>query len=235
MLKQGLHKKISILLLIAAVVSGTVYAEPDAVQAAKAQLKTKKITIKVGQKKKIKLKKKKAGAKYIFKSSKKKVAKVSKSGVVTGKKIGTARVTVREVAKKKSRKVGIVKIYVKRKNTTVTPEDPKTDQNPSVSEPEPEPQQQPSDSGSLTFRNLQYLQEHYEKHGIAMGFSSPEAYLAQANEVVKNPASLHKLEAEDGDDVYYLESTNDFVIVSTDGYIRTYFRPEDGKAYFDRQ
>ena len=37
------------------------------------------------------------------------------------------------------------------------------------------------------------------------------------------------------DDVYYLESTNEFVIVATDGYIRTYFKPDDGKAYYDRQ
>ena len=46
---------------------------------------------------------------------------------------------------------------------------------------------------------------------------------------------LHKIEAEDGDDVYYLESTNEFVIVSTDGYIRTYFKPEDGIEYYNRQ
>ncbi len=43
------------------------------------------------------------------------------------------------------------------------------------------------------------------------------------------------LDKEDGDDVYYLESTNEFVIVSTDGYIRTYFYPSNGKDYFDRQ
>lgn len=53
--------------------------------------------------------------------------------------------------------------------------------------------------------------------------------------VIHAPEALHKLEAEDGDDVYYLEATNEFVIVSTDGYIRTYFYPSDGKEYFDRQ
>ena len=30
-------------------------------------------------------------------------------------------------------------------------------------------------------------------------------------------------------------ATNDFVVVSTDGFIRTYFRPDSGKSYFDRQ
>lgn len=86
-----------------------------------------------------------------------------------------------------------------------------------------------------TFRKHKHLQEHYEKHGIEMGFSSPEEYQAAASAVAENPNSLHKLEAEDGDDVYYLEATNEFVIVSTDGYLRTYFCPNDGKAYFDRQ
>ena len=36
-------------------------------------------------------------------------------------------------------------------------------------------------------------------------------------------------------DVYYKEDTNEFVVVSTDGYIRTYFNPDSGKKYFDRQ
>ncbi|MBO4591087.1 MAG: hypothetical protein J5684_00810, partial [Eubacterium sp.] len=56
-----------------------------------------------------------------------------------------------------------------------------------------------------------------------------------ASDVVTNPNSLHKIEKEDGDDCYYLEETNDFVVVSTDGYIRTYFRPDRGKDYFDKQ
>lgn len=88
---------------------------------------------------------------------------------------------------------------------------------------------------ALRFRNEEYLNEHYEKHGKEMGFSTPEAYEAAAAAVVSSPDALHKLEKEDGDDVYYLESTNEFVIVSTDGYIRTYFYPESGKKYFDKQ
>ena len=45
----------------------------------------------------------------------------------------------------------------------------------------------------------------------------------------------YELEKEDGDDVYYLEETNEFVVVSTDGFIRTYFCPDSGKKYFDKQ
>lgn len=85
------------------------------------------------------------------------------------------------------------------------------------------------------FRSDKLWQDHYEKHGIEMGFDSPEDYLLAANKVIKNENVLHKPEEEDGDDVYYLEETNEFVIVSTDGYLRTYFNPNDGIRYFNRQ
>lgn len=85
------------------------------------------------------------------------------------------------------------------------------------------------------FRNEDLLKSHYEKHGKEMGFSSSKEYEMSASDVVNNPESLHKTEKEDGDDVYYKENTNEFVVVSTDGYIRTYFNPDSGKKYFDRQ
>ncbi len=87
----------------------------------------------------------------------------------------------------------------------------------------------------LTFYSDKLLNQHYEKHGKDMGFDSPEEYEKAANEVIFNEETLHKTEKEDGDDVYYLEDTNEFVIVSTDGYIRTYFLPDDGIKYFNRQ
>lgn len=85
------------------------------------------------------------------------------------------------------------------------------------------------------FRNNRLLNDHYEKHGVEMGFNSPEEYEKAAAAVTVAPGVLHKTEAEDGDDVYYLESTNEFVIVSTDGYIRTYFLPSGGIDYYNRQ
>lgn len=85
------------------------------------------------------------------------------------------------------------------------------------------------------FRNAELLNEHFEKHGIEMGFATAQEYQAAASAVVNNPNALHKLEAEDGDDVYYLEATNEFVIVSTRGYIRTYFYPDSGIEYYNRQ
>ena len=92
-----------------------------------------------------------------------------------------------------------------------------------------------ADRAQYTFRNEKLLLEHFEKHGEDMGFDSPEESEKAASKVVNNPEVLHKIEAEDGDDIYYLEETNEFVVVSTDGYIRTYFKPDAGKSYFDRQ
>ncbi len=88
---------------------------------------------------------------------------------------------------------------------------------------------------TLKFRNKNLLDQHYEKHGKDMGFSSAAEYEKAAAAVPVNPDALHKTEKEDGDDVYYIEATNEFVVVSTDGYIRTYFLPDSGKRYFDKQ
>ena len=104
------------------------------------------------------------------------------------------------------------------------------------SEPEPEPEpEQEQETVDYHFRNKKLLNSHFEKHGIEMGFDTAAEYEAAASAVVNNKDALHKTEKEDGDDVYYLEDTNEFVIVSKDGYIRTYFNPNDGIKYYNRQ
>lgn len=85
------------------------------------------------------------------------------------------------------------------------------------------------------FRNEHYLEQHYDKHGGEFDYQTKEEYLAGANRVIMSEQALYKTEAEDGDGVYYLEKSNEFVILSSDGYIRTYFRPNDGIRYFNRQ
>lgn len=89
------------------------------------------------------------------------------------------------------------------------------------------------------FRNKKYLSEHFNKHGGEFtkdfGYKTAAEYEKGASDVINDPDALFKYEAEDGDGVYYLEATNEFVILSKDGYIRTYFRPSKGRDYFDRQ
>ena len=104
-----------------------------------------------------------------------------------------------------------------------------------ASEVKTEQKQEAAVAASYGFRSKKLKDQHYQKHGIEMGFADADAYEAAANEVVSDPSSLHKIEKEDGDDVYYRERDNAFVVVSTDGYIRTYFNPDGGKAYYDKQ
>lgn len=89
------------------------------------------------------------------------------------------------------------------------------------------------------FRTKKQLEQHFEKHGSEFEddfyYITPKDYESGASDVINNPDALYKTEAEDGDGVYYIEDTNEFVILSTDGYIRTYFRPNAGIDYFNRQ
>lgn len=85
------------------------------------------------------------------------------------------------------------------------------------------------------FRNEKLLDQHFEKHGGEFDYPTAQDYEKGASDVINNPDALFKTEAEDGDGVYYIEQSNEFVILSTDGYIRTYFRPSGGIDYFNRQ
>lgn len=123
MLTKRMKRLISLATALALVGTGAGIMGTDSAQAAKkATLKTKKITVKVGKTKKITVKGKKKKAKYTFTSNKKKIATVSKKGVVKGLKKGTATITVKEIIKKKKRTVGKVKVTVKKAgNVTPTP------------------------------------------------------------------------------------------------------------------
>ncbi len=93
----------------------------------------------------------------------------------------------------------------------------------------------PEDYVAYYFRNDDLLEQHYEKHGMEMGFESMEAYEEAACAVIYHPDVLTKTEKEDGDYVYYIEESNEFVVISQDGYIRTYFHPSAGIDYYNRQ
>ncbi len=113
--EANLKKSMSVVLACSLLVTGGISQSDVANAAKKATLKTKKITIRVGEKKKINIKGKKAKAKYTFTSSKKKVANVNKKGMVTAKKKGTAKITVKEKSGKKVRNLGKVTVVVKAK------------------------------------------------------------------------------------------------------------------------
>ena len=110
---------------------------------------------------------------------------------------------------------------------------PKPTKEPMVTEaPTQEPEIQLT---NYWFRTKSLRDSHFEKHGIEMGFETPEEYIEAANRVICNPDALHKLEAEDNDHVYFIEETNEFVVLSQDGYLRTYYIANGGIDYFNRQ
>ncbi len=88
-----------------------------------------------------------------------------------------------------------------------------------------------------SFRTEELWTDHWKKHGEEFGGVTKEEYLRKANELIlsEDPALLTKAEKEDGDTLYYLESTNEFLVLSPDGYIRTYFKPGAGIDYYNRQ
>ncbi len=116
-----------------------------------------------------------------------------------------------------------------------TPADGDKAEAPEITETTEATKTQDTSTPKFRFRNRRLLNEHYEKHGKDMGFKSAEEYEKAAAAVPVNPDALHKKEKEDGDDVYYVQATNEFVIVSGDGFIRTYFLPDSGIKYFNKQ
>ncbi len=126
----------------------------EAASARKASLKTKSFRISAGQKKKITIKKKKKGAKYTFQTSSKKVATVSKKGVVTGKKVGKAKITVKGKykisKKKKTRKVGVVKVTVKAKKVTTDEKLPSASSTPTEPIQTEKPTATPTSTATMT-------------------------------------------------------------------------------------
>lgn len=81
------------------------------VNAKKLKLKKKKLSLKVGEKKTLKVTVKPKNATLKWKSNKKKIATVSKKGVVKGKKKGTAKITVTSGKKKATCKVTVKQTY----------------------------------------------------------------------------------------------------------------------------
>ncbi len=91
------------------------------------------------------------------------------------------------------------------------------------------------------FRSQAQYEQHYEKHGHEFipifGEITMEEYLMYANALIQSDDEeiLTKTEKEDGDFMYFRPSTEEFLVLSTDGYIRTYFIPTAGIDYWNRQ
>ena len=87
------------------------------------------------------------------------------------------------------------------------------------------------------FASEQIFQKHYNKHAKEFGKISAQEYLERANVFADTPLSedVVQLVRSDGSISKYCFSTNEFVVVTSDGKIRTYFKPATKEAYWDEE
>ena len=129
-------RKFTAFLLTVVMVAGMLVMPGSNVQAAKkrkVQLNKKTVTLEVGKKVTLKLKNAPKKKKITWSSNKKKVASVSKKGVVTAKKAGKAKITAKVSGKKY-----VCKVTVKKKKKQAATTEAATQQNATTKAPKPE-------------------------------------------------------------------------------------------------
>lgn len=89
----------------------------------------------------------------------------------------------------------------------------------------------------IGFRSSERLREHFRKHGREFHVKTPEAYLRLAQLLRDRSKGGEVLEFVRNDAVTckFDRGTGAFIAYDSDGTIRTFFRPTDGEAYFERQ
>lgn len=90
------------------------------------------------------------------------------------------------------------------------------------------------DKINRTFSSQEALEKHYQKHLGEFGSITREEYLQLANEFASAPLSddVEQIERSDGSISKYRFSTNDFLVITEDGSIRTFFKPKNAKDYW---
>ena len=86
---------------------------------------------------------------------------------------------------------------------------------------------------AYTFSSIDIRDELYESFGTDRGFSYAEKYEHGASSVINDSDAIMKIERESADRIYYVEATNELVVLSYDGFIKGYYCPKEGKEYFD--
>lgn len=101
--------------LVFSVIASSIFAAPSQAAKKKAVLAKKKLTMTVGEAKRIAIKRKKKGAKYAYQVKQKQIARVDKKGKITALKAGKTSIVVKEKFGKKTRTVGKLSLTVKEK------------------------------------------------------------------------------------------------------------------------
>jgi pyocin large subunit-like protein len=91
--------------------------------------------------------------------------------------------------------------------------------------------------GGASFRSSAQLDEHFAKHGAEFGRISEPEYLRRAQLLRDAPVggSVEEIRRSDGVVSRFDRESGAFIAFNADGTIRTFFKPNDGEAYFRRQ
>jgi hypothetical protein len=89
----------------------------------------------------------------------------------------------------------------------------------------------------IGFHSRERLEDHFRRHGRDFGAPDAAAYLRLAQALRDRPAGGAVLEGTRADGVVtrFDRGTGAFLAFDRDLVIRTFFKPNDGRAYFDRQ
>ena len=91
-------------------------------------------------------------------------------------------------------------------------------------------------AGGPGFRSHHLLEEHYAKHGHEFGDVTQEEYLRMAQQLRDSRPGKYILEAKRKNGTAKFDKRNGwFVAYDRDGTIRTFFIPNTGLRYFERQ
>lgn len=103
-----------------------------------------------------------------------------------------------------------------------------------------QPQSRPDESvrrPNVGFRSREQFDEHFQKHGAEFGHVTQQEYLHEAQSLRDAPVggNVEEIRRGDGTMSRFDRSTGAFLAFNRDGTIRTFFKPNDGEAYFRRQ
>ena len=90
---------------------------------------------------------------------------------------------------------------------------------------------------NIGFRSHERTVEHFRKHGREFGNIEIDEYVRRAQALRDAPVGRDVLEFQrpDGVTVRFERSSGAFIAFNANGVIRTFFKPNDGLRYFERQ
>jgi pyocin large subunit-like protein len=91
-------------------------------------------------------------------------------------------------------------------------------------------------SPSRRYSAEENAQRAFERNGEAFGAHSIDQFIKKAHAFVDHPpAGTETITRSNGDILFYDAKSNVFAVAAKDGSPRTMFKPDDGRAYWEKQ